>query len=627
MNKLTDLPWLPNAPDNFRTKCKEMTNGEDARFLASHRLDLTQLGQLSREMKRLDTLAPLIPFNLAVLSSATVDFFLPSIVATGARHGFAMNMFGSPYGQVIQQALAPDSEFNQFSADAVLLYLDHRFFSLPQEIGNDVLMREAVEAALQQVSSLRNALRQTGATLIVTTMAAPPLTLFGHLDARVSGTGRSFTEAYNAALLFSLEGTPDILLDVASLAETIGLSVWHNAPQWLLAKIPFNMECVPLFADHVIRIVTSLRGKSHKCLVLDLDNTIWGGVIGDDGLNGIEIGYGSAIGEAHLELQRTALALRQRGIVLAISSKNNDEIARKPFREHPDMLLREEHIAVFQVNWDDKASNLIAIAKALNISVDAIVFLDDNPAERELVRQRLPRVAVPELPRDPALFSQTLIYSGYFEALTFTDEDRQRASQYQANFIRSHLEEISVDLSSYLQSLQMVIYFSAFETISRSRIAQLINKSNQYNLTTRRYTESEVETMLTDPTLFTLQVRLTDKFGDNGMISVVICRQVNQVWLIDTWLMSCRVLKRSVELAVLNEIMSSANARGINEVLGLYKPTDKNELVRNHYAELGFAHIGTGESGATEWSHGVANYQPHELPMEVIRSAFVTRPK
>ncbi len=621
MHNLAALPWLPDAPPDFRARCKSLGDGNDARFLATHALSLTQLGQLTRAMHRMESLDPLTPFKLVVLSGTTVDFLLDPIMASGARHGLALNVYGSPYGQVMQQALDPTSEVNRFEADAVLLYLDHRFFPRSQELGSATAMQAAVEQAIHQTTSLRSALRRTGASVIVTTLAPPSCPLFGHLDARVAGTERAFAQAYNAALIQSLENTPDVLLDVASLAETVGLAAWHDAPQWLLAKIPFSMDCVPLFADHVARVVASLRGKARKCLVLDLDNTVWGGVVGDDGVDGIEIGNGSATGEAHLELQRSALALRQRGIVLAVSSKNNDDIARKPFREHPDMLLREEHIAVFQANWQDKASNLVAIAKTLNIGLDALVFLDDNPAERALVRQTLPQVAVPELPKDPAFFPHMLLHAGYFEALAFSDEDRLRASQYQANGIRAALEQASADLPTYLQSLQMTIHFAPFDAMGRGRIAQLINKSNQFNLTTRRYSEADVEAMQNDPTLFTLQVRLTDKFGDNGMISVIICRPLNGNWQIDTWLMSCRVLKRSVELAVLNEIMAAAQAHGVQKVLGLYMPTEKNELVRDHYRDLGFTCIRTGDDGSSEWALDVGSYRPHDLPMAVERAA------
>ncbi|MCB1886618.1 MAG: HAD family hydrolase [Rhodocyclaceae bacterium] len=625
MQNVAALPWLPDAPEDFRSQVKGMTNGDTARHLATHALNLTQLGQLARQMHRLDSLAPLHPFNLALLSSNTVDFLLPPLVASGARHGLALNVFGAPFGQVMQQALDPESELRSFNADAVLLYLDWRFFTLPSAMGDQAAMQEAVENAIQQTCVLRRALREAGAMVIASTISPPPLPLFGHLDARIAGTGLAFAQAYNAALIESLNGTPDVLLDVATLSATIGLATWHDAPQWHLAKIPFSMDCAPLFADHVSRLVACMRGKARKCLVLDLDNTVWGGVVGDDGVEGIKVGNGSAVGEAHLELQRTALALRERGIVLAVSSKNNDEVARKPFREHPDMLLREEHIAVFQANWQDKATNLVAIAKTLNIGVDALVFVDDNPAERALVRQALPHVAVPELPGDPALFPQHLMHAGYFEALAFSEEDRQRADQYQSNGIRAALERSATDLPSYLRSLQMVIDFSPFDAIGQPRIAQLINKSNQFNLTTRRYTEADIASMRDDSTLFTLQVRLTDRFGDNGMISVVICRLRERDWMIDTWLMSCRVLKRNVEVAVLDEIMSAARKRGVCTVWGRFVPSGKNDLVREHYAELGFAPAGSADDGTTTWQMTVADYQPHELPM-VVKGATCDDP-
>jgi len=323
--------------------------------------------------------------------------------------------------------------------------------------------------------------------------------------------------------------------------------------------------------------------------VLDLDNTLWGGVIGDDGIEGINLAQGDATGEAHLSVQRLALSLRERGIVLAVSSKNTDDIARRVFREHPEMLLRESHIAVFQANWDDKATNIRAIADELSLGVDALVFLDDNPAERGLVRQMLPEVAVPELPDDPALYARTLAAAGYFEATTFSDEDKQRAAFYQANARRVSLEKQAGDVSAYLASLDMEISFKPFDATGRARISQLINKSNQFNLTTRRYTESEVADLEKDSDCFTLQVRLADAFGDNGMIGVVICRATTpRMWTIDTWLMSCRVLGRGVERMVLLELLHHAELGGAERLIGVYRPTDRNGMVRHHYMGLGF---------------------------------------
>ena len=328
--------------------------------------------------------------------------------------------------------------------------------------------------------------------------------------------------------------------------------------------------------------------------------------------------------KAYLSVQRMALALRERGIALAVSSKNDDDVAREPFRRHPEMLLREDHIAVFQANWDDKASNLSAIADALSLGVDSLVLLDDNPVERALVRRLLPQVAVPELPDDPALYARTLAAAGYFEAVAFSDEDRRRASYYQDNARRVALAKRTGDLNSYLLSLDMTIDFRPFDAIGRARITQLINKSNQFNLTTRRYTETDVEAAEQNPECFTLQVRLADRFGDNGMICVVICRPRDAAtWEIDTWLMSCRVLGRGVESAVLGELQRSARDRGIGALIGVYRPTERNGMVREHYAKLGFQSIGAGEDGAAEWRMATDTDIP-DAPMAVHHS--VTEP-
>jgi FkbH-like protein len=405
----------------------------------------------------------------------------------------------------------------------------------------------------------------------------------------------------------------------------VGTANWHNAPQWNLAKFAFAEDLIPLYAEHVARTIASIRGKSRKVLVLDLDNTVWGGVIGDDGLEGIQIAQGDARGEAHLAVQRMALDLRQRGVVLAVSSKNTDEVARIPFVKHPEMLLKLEHIAVFQANWNDKATNIQAIATELSVGLDAIVFLDDNPVERGLVRQLLPQVAVPELPEDPAYYARTLAAAGYFEAVTFAGEDLKRAAFYQDNAKRVSLQKQAGGVDAYLASLDMTITFQPFDAIGRARIVQLINKSNQYNLTTRRYTDPEVADAESNPEVFTLQVRLADIFGDNGMISVVICRPgASGVWEIDTWLMSCRVLGRKVEHMVLREMLKHARTAGIYKLAGAYRPTERNKLVIDHYPNLGFTKVAEGETGVTCWELLVDGANPESAPMRVVSQGFPT---
>ena len=303
-----------------------------------------------------------------------------------------------------------------------------------------------------------------------------------------------------------------------------------------------------------------------------------------------------------------ASSLRERGVVLAVSSKNEDDTARLPFREHPEMLLREEHFAVFQANWSDKATNIKSISEELALGLESLVFVDDNPFERELVRKALPQVAVPEMPSDPALYARTLAAAGYFELATFSQEDLSRASYYDGNARRAALQKQVGDLNQYLASLNMEITFQPFNETGRARIAQLINKSNQFNLTTRRYTEAEVAEMESDPNCFSLQVRLTDTFGDNGMISVVICRTTPEGnWDIDTWLMSCRVLGRGVETMVLREMLEHASERGVAKLIGTYRPTDRNKLVEQHYSKLGF----TGDRTPLRWYHGVGAGRSH----------------
>ncbi len=593
-----DLAWLPRTPDDFRQRCRALADaaqpGVAVQALAAHALGEHELDRLGRAIGALcstgRSLAPLTPFRLGLMGNGTLDLLAPALVASAARHGIALECVRAGYDQVLQDALDPESVMNQSRPNAVLVALDYRGLPLRLAPGDAEVAHAGVQAALDQIASVRAGLRQHGgATTILQTLAPPVETIFGQLDRAVPGTMRWAADQFNRELSATVIGSEDVLLDVAALAETVGLSEWHSAEQYNMAKLPFNDRFVPLYADHVARLIGAMRGKSRRCLILDLDNTVWGGVIGDDGLEGIKIAQGDAVGEAHLSVQRLALALRERGVVLAVSSKNDDQVARKPFREHPEMLLKENHLAVFQANWNDKATNIKAIADELSLGTASMVFLDDNPVERGLVRQHLPEVAVPELPADPALYARTLAAAGYFESVAFSDEDRKRAAFYENNARRVALQQQVGDLSAYLRSLDMEIVFAPFDEIGRGRISQLINKSNQFNLTTKRYSEADVAEAEHDLRVFTLQVRLVDKFDDNGMISVIICRDAEPgIWEIDTWLMSCRVLGRGVERAVLYEILRVARKQGVEQVVGVYRPTDRNGMVRDHYRKLGF---------------------------------------
>jgi FkbH-like protein len=595
----TNLQWLPKAAADYASRCKAVLDartgiGREIQSLATSALDQNQLARLANTIDKLRSngaeLKPLVPFRLGLLSNSTTDFIIPALVATSARHGISLEVVKGGYDQVLQDALNPDSLVNRSTPDAVLLAIDYRGLPIKGAGGSAENGAAAIDASLGYLQSVREALgRNSKALCIFQTISSPPETLFGNMDGVHPGSLRRIIDGVNTGIGETVRGSTDIVIDVDHLASTVGLGDWHAPHEWNSAKMPFSNTFIPLYADHVCRGIAALRGKSRRCLILDLDNTLWGGVIGDDGLEGIRIGQGDPAGEAHLSVQRLALDLRSRGIVLAVCSKNEDETARKPFREHPEMLLKENHIAIFQANWKDKATNIKAIAQELSLGLESMVFLDDNPAERQLIRQMLPEVAVPELPDDPAGYSRTLAAAGYFEAVAFSEDDLRRADFYQDNARRVSLQKQAGDLESYLASLAMEITFQPFDETGRARIAQLINKSNQFNLTTKRYTEAQVAAMQHDPAYFTLQVRLSDAFGDNGMISVVIChRATKEIWEIDTWLMSCRVLGRRVENMVLKAILDQAKKEGVRTLLGTYTPTDRNKLVQEHYQKLGF---------------------------------------
>jgi len=631
----SELQWLPHPPQDFSTMLRAAASsreslGTEIRSLASFALDLNQLTKLAKVIGKARSdgasFDPLVSFRLAVLSNSTVDMIVPALVASAARHGVVLEIIQASYDQVAQEVLTPDSKVNGCKPDAVLFALDYRALPLKLSLGDPEAASATVQAVLGYLQMLGDGIKaNSNGVCIFQTLAPPPEPLFGSLDRALPGTMRSLIDAINRDLAGYVFGSADVLLDVAGLAETVGLADWHNQQLWNLGKFSFSHEFVPLYGDHVARCIAAIRGKSKKALVLDLDNTLWGGVIGDDGLEGIKIAEGDALGEAHRAVQRLALDLRHRGIVLAVSSKNTDSVAREPFQKHPEMLLKLEDIAVFQANWNDKATNMQAIADELSLGLDAMVLLDDNPVERGLVRRLLPQVAVPELPEDPSGYARTLAAAGYFEAITFAAEDLKRAGYYQDNARRASLRTQVGDVEAYLASLDMSITFQPFQAMNRGRILQLINKSNQYNLTTRRYTDPEILDVENDPEVFTLQVRLADIFGDNGMISVVICRPTEAgVWDIDTWLMSCRVLGRKVEHMVLREILEHAQRAGIEKLRGIYKPTERNKLVVDHYAKLGFSKVGEDVTGLTHWVLLVEGAMPDSAPMKVASHGFAT---
>jgi FkbH-like protein len=618
------LPWLESPPADFRARLRSLdaNDGAAVRRLAASAMNGDQLGRFGQFVNRNAAAlasAGLTPLKLGIVGSHTTDFMADALAASGVRHGLLVNVVRADYGQVVQSVLGPDPALN--GVDVVLLSLDAAALGLARTYLDTVDATAALDAAISQLRTLRNGIREVlGAVPVLQTLPLPADPLFGSFDARIAGTARSLTDAINRRMADEVIGQGDLLVDIAFAAASCGLGRWHDPRAWHSAKLPFSLDVVPIHADYVCRVLGAAKGKAKKCLVLDLDNTIWGGVIGDDGLEGIKIGQGNAAGEAYLAVQGLALELRQRGVILAVCSKNEDAAARSPFREHRDMLLKEEHIAVFTANWTDKAANLRDIAAQLDIGTDSLVFLDDNPAERSIIRRELPEVAVPEVGDDPSLYPGLISRAGYFEAISFAREDLLRADMYRANAERRTAAASVTNLAEYLVSLEMSLTANPFDAQGRTRIAQLINRSNQFNLTTRRYDEAAVAAFEEDPGKFTLQVRLIDKFGDNGMVSVIIFEKSPEIWSCDTWLMSCRVLGRRVEEAVLAIVAAAAIRDGASMLRGWYIPTAKNALVAEHFGRLGFRCTGRDDSGATEWELPLGAYVPPDLPMRIVPS-------
>jgi FkbH-like protein len=367
-----------------------------------------------------------------------------------------------------------------------------------------------------------------------------------------------------------------------------------------------SLEVLPEVARKTVDIIAATDGKFKKCLVVDLDNTLWGGVIGDDGMENIQIG-GLGIGKAFTEFQYWIKKLKERGIIIAVCSKNTESIAKEPFEKHPDMILRLDDIAVFMANWETKVDNIRQIQSILNIGFDSMVFLDDNPFERGIVRENIAGITVPELPEDPADYLEFLYQQNLFETISFSGEDAERTKQYQVEAQRTMLQKSFTNEDDFLKSLNMVSLVEPFNKFNAPRVAQLSQRSNQFNLRTIRYTEADIESFANSPDFFPLTFTLEDKFGDNGLISVILLRTQDEDSLfVDTWLMSCRVLKRGMENFVLNEIVNVAKQNNFATIIGEYIPTAKNAMVKDHYKNLGFARKNN------QWVLNVLDYEPRK---------------
>jgi FkbH-like protein len=459
---------------------------------------------------------------------------------------------------------------------------------------------------------------QSQATIIQSTFVLPSERAFGNYELKVADSVGSIVAEINYRLAVKAREAKNVLLnDVDFLAASVGRAQWLDGRMWNMAKTPCRLEHLPLLAQSMLDTVFAASGMITKCLVLDLDNTLWGGVIGDDGLEGIALGEFDE-GEAFVAFQTFIRELKRRGIILAVVSKNEHANAVLPFREHPHMALREEDISVFVANWDNKVDNIRIVQKTLNIGFDSLVFLDDNPFERNIVRQFLPEVVVPDLPEDPSEFLQAIAELNLFETASYSEADRQRADQYREEAQRELAKTSFTNINDYLASLGMQIKLERFNAFNLPRIAQLIQRSNQFNLMTRRYGEAACEAMMHDESVAPLTFKLSDKFGDYGLISVVILKTSGEDVEIDEYLMSCRVLRRGVESFAMNNIFAYAARQGAKRVVGHYIPTKKNDMVKDFFKSFRFEKISEDGEGASEWALAVDDYGPREVFMTPV---------
>jgi FkbH-like protein len=358
---------------------------------------------------------------------------------------------------------------------------------------------------------------------------------------------------------------------------------------YVSTEMVLSIDAIPHVAYRALDIICAAKGHFKKCLILDLDNTMWGGVIGDDGVENIQLGHGLGIGKAFSEFQQWVKKLKNRGIIIAVCSKNNEDTAKEPFYKHPDMILQLDDIAVFMANWDNKADNIRKIQSILNIGFDSMVFLDDNPFERNMVRENVPGVTIPELPEDPGEYLEYLYGLNLFETVSYSGSDADRTKQYQVEAKRVTMQKSFTNEADFLKSLDMVSEVKPFDNFNIPRVSQLSQRSNQFNLRTIRYTEAEIEHIANDNNYQNFTYTLHDKFGDNGLICVIILEKENaETLFINTWFMSCRVLKRGMENFTLNTIVEYAKENGYKRIIGEYVPTEKNKMVENHYQQLGF---------------------------------------
>lgn len=546
--------------------------------------------------------------KVAIVADWAVQMLGQAIRGYGYEKKLDIQLYEAAYDQMEPELLDPSSELYKFEPDYILMFpcaekFHEKYCSLTDKMTAGDIEFERIKVLCDNIAINSN--------------AKVLLCNYCEINDGVYGNYAGYFEEsflYNQRKLnrgiaaLANENSHVYMLDIQLLQNEYGRKNITDDRLYYISKTIFKMEFIPVIAEEIVSVINVLSGKIKKCLITDLDNTLWGGVIGDDGIEGIQIGS-MGIGGAFSDLQRWIKELSQRGVAIAVCSKNNEGIAKEPFEKHKEMILKLEDISVFIANWEDKVANIKAIQQILNIGFDSMVFIDDNPFERDMVKEMLPEVTVPDLPEDPTKYLTYLSSLNLFETVNISKEDKKRTQLYREEAGRNKLKNTASNIDEYLNSLDMKAIVKPFDGYSLPRVAQLSQRSNQFNLRTKRYTEQDVERIIAMPEkYFTMTVDLKDKFGEYGIICIVILEKIDEKTLfLDTMLMSCRVLKRTVEEFAFNQIVLKAKQQGFEMILGEYLPTPKNGMVKDLLGKYDFKLKKESEK-ADEWELIIEDY-------------------
>ena len=559
--------------------------------------------QIKKLLKQDNTNLPVV--KVALLGDTATQFLATAIKGVGVERGYNIKLFEAEYNQVERQVLDLTSDLHQFAAKYTVVFQSSH--KLLEHYG---LKSEGLsELANERIQFIRTLCETTEGKIIYFNYPEIDDTVFGQYANR---TELSFTwqiRQLNCELMRLTREYPNLFIcDIAALQNQFGREWMFDSSVYVSTEMVLSLDALPYVGSRVMDIICAIEGKFKKCLILDLDNTVWGGVVGDDGWENIQVGHGLGIGKAYTEFQEWVKKLKNRGIIIAVCSKNDEDKAKEPFEKNPEMVLRLDDIAVFVANWENKADNIRTIQQILNIGFDSMVFLDDNPFERNMVRENVPGVCVPELPEDPGDYLEYLYSLNLFETASYSAGDKDRTKQYQTEAMRVQAAQKFTNEADFLKSLDMVSVVEGFTHFNTPRVAQLSQRSNQFNLRTVRYTDGEIAALGASDKHVCLSFTLEDKFGDNGLICVIIMEKRDAKTLfVDTWFMSCRVLKRGMENFTLNTMVEYAKELGFERIVGEYIPTLKNGMVKEHYTNLGFSPIGDNL-----YELNIQGYKPRE---------------